>query len=221
MFWGSTEEVKNVDVPHIWNNTGQVSTSKRLVFKVSPRKAAKINPHVTIKGLGVMLIVKHRTKRNRKTLRNTCEPETSKQDVFMLLCSLQQWQTHFLSGVNQYSTIKLIRILHIYTEWRSVWYCPQFQLAMREIAGHVSTALQFWRPGKKESKKTWKMVSHKEGKNLNEKWHVVSESLSRMHDPPQNHANTALLSGSSSWMHLHNKKLNTQMQHVESLQISL
>lgn len=35
------------------------------------------------------------------------------------------------------------------------------------------------------------MGSHKEGKNLNEKCHMVSGSLSHMHDPPQNHANTA------------------------------
>lgn len=37
-------------------------------------------------------------------------------DVLMLMCSWQQGRTNFLFGVNQYSIIRLIRTVQIYTE---------------------------------------------------------------------------------------------------------
>lgn len=37
-------------------------------------------------------------------------------DVLMLMCSWQQGDANFLFGVNQYSIIRLIRTVQIYTE---------------------------------------------------------------------------------------------------------
>lgn len=107
----------------------------------------------------------------------------------MFMCSWQQGEANFFFGVSQYSVTNLIRIVQIYTEWRSLLWCLHFHLR-GERAGHASVTQQFeftgsCEPGledREEGKqKKWKDEVVERG-NVSEWLTWVSQGFSHEHD---------------------------------------